>query len=111
MVQITGYYQLPGQMSQPVDFAVMFDKSFMRRYTRYRSFEKFLAGGHFVIKTQSDFEALPESQMDEHVRRTTQFPSWTAMLDTATDIYARRQMLSNKVAAVNDDRQGESGNA
>ena len=102
MIKITGYYQLPGQMPQPVDFAELFDTSFMRRYTHYRSFEKFLAGGHFVIKTQADFDALPETQMDAHVRRTTQFPTWKAMLDTATDIYARRQMLSDKVAEVND---------
>ncbi len=100
MVQITGYYQLPGQMPQPVDFAELFDKSFMRRYTRYRSFEKFLVGGHFVIKSQADFEALSELLMDAHVRRTTQFPSWKAMLDMATDIYARRQMLSDRVAAM-----------
>lgn len=94
MVKITGYYQLPGQMPQPVDFADLFDKTFMRHYTRYRTFEKFLAGGHFHIESQNEFEALPETDMDAHVRRATQFSSWKEMLDTATDIYARRQMVS-----------------
>ena len=101
MVRITGYYQLPGQMPQPVDFADLFDKSFMRRFTRYRTFEKFLVGGHFRIESQADFEALPEAEMDAHVHRTTQLSSWKEMLDTATDIYARRHMI----------RQGDSNNA
>ncbi len=69
MVRITGWYQLPNALPQQVDFAELFDASFMRRFTRYRSFEKFLA----------------------HVRRATRFSSWKEMLDTATDLYARRQ--------------------
>ncbi len=90
MVKITGWYQLPNALPQQVDFEELFDASFMRRFTRYRSFEKFLAGGRFVIRSQADFEALPEEEMDAHVRRATRFSSWKEMLDTATDLYARR---------------------
>ena len=86
MFKLTGYYQLPGQMPQPVDFSDLFDTAFMRRYTRCRSFEK-------PVHSQADFEALPEAQMDAHVRRTTKFSSWKEMLDTATDIYARHAQL------------------
>ncbi|HBT78767.1 MAG: hypothetical protein II145_10160 [Selenomonas sp.] len=93
MFKLTGYYQLPGQMPQPVDFSDLFDTAFMRRYTRCRSFEKFLAGGRLPVHSQADFEALPEAQMDAHVRRTTKFSSWKEMLDTATDIYARHALL------------------
>jgi len=92
MVKITGWYQLPGTLPHQVDFEELFDTSFMRRYTKYRSFEKFLAGGKFDIRSQADFEALPEEQMDAHVRRVTQFASWKDMIDTATDIYARRAL-------------------
>ena len=90
MVKITSWYQLPGELPRPVAFEDLFDTTFMRRYTKYRSFEKFLAGGNFVIRSQADFEALPEEQMDAHVRRATQFASWKDMIDTATDLYARR---------------------
>ena len=92
MVKITGWYQLSGELPRQVAFEDLFDTAFMRRYTKYRSFEKFLAGGQFDIHTQEDFEALPEEQMDAHVRRVTQFTSWKEMIDTATDIYARRAM-------------------
>ena len=90
MVKITGWYQLPGDLPRQVDFDELFDTAFMRKYTKYRSFEKFLVGGKFDIQSQADFEALPEEQMDAHVRNATQFASWKEMIDTATDLYARR---------------------
>ena len=92
LVKLTGYYQLRGAMPQSVVFEDLFDKSFMRKYTNYRSFEKFLQGGKFYITSQQDFEALPEEQMDKHVVKATRFGSWKEMIDFATDIYARRQM-------------------
>ena len=91
LVKLTGYYQLPGSIPQSVDFEDLFDKSFMRKYTNYRSFEKFLQGGNFHITSQQDFEDLPEEQMDKHVAKTTRFSRWGEMIDFATDIYARKQ--------------------
>ena len=93
MVKITGYYQLPGRLPQAVDFSELFDRSFMRRFTHCRSFERFLAAGRFRVRSQAEFEALPEEEMDAYVRRATRFGSWKEMLDTATDLYARRQLL------------------
>ncbi len=93
MVKIKGYYQLPGRLPQAVDFEELFDRSFMRRFTHCRSFERFLAGGRFRVRSQAEFEALPEEAMDAYVRRVTRFSSWKEMLDTATDLYARRQLL------------------
>lgn len=91
-VKLTGYYQLPGAMPEVVEFDKLFNVSFMRKFTQYRSFDKFLQGGKFNIKSQQDFEDLPEEQMDEHVRRTTRFSSWKEMIDMATDKYAASQL-------------------
>jgi hypothetical protein len=86
--KLIGYYQRPGQdRPQPVDFSDLFTTSFMRKYTHYRSFDKFLAGGRFNLTCQKDFEDLPEDRMDAHVRKTTRFRSWQEMIDTATDKY------------------------
>ncbi len=90
MVKIIGYYQMPGQLPQQVAFDELFDKVFMKRYTRFTSFGQFLAAGHFKIASQADFEALPEEYMDAHVRRTTQFSTWKEMLDKATDVYVEK---------------------
>lgn len=92
-VKLTGYYKLPNEMdAQLVDFDKLFDMSFMRKYTKYKSFDKFLSGGRFKITCQQDFEDLPEKLMDAHVAKNTKFSSWQEMLDFATDKYIIRKM-------------------
>lgn len=91
-IELKGYYKLPGDIEpQLVDFDVVFDTSFMRKFTRYKSFEKFLSGGNFNITCQQDFEALPEATMDKHVMKNTKFSNWQEMLDFATDKYVLRK--------------------
>ena len=91
-IQIKGYYKLPQSPNvQLIDFALVFHTSFMRKFTKYKTFEKFLLGGKFHITCQKDFEDLPEEYMDLHVQRTTKFSSWQEMLDFATDKYILRQ--------------------
>lgn len=90
MVKLMGYYQLLGSMPVQVSFEDLFNTSFMRKYTKYRSFEKFLLGGGFHIEIQQDFEDLPEENMDAHVVKNTRFSSWKEMLDVATDTYVRK---------------------
>ncbi len=91
-LKLTGYYTLPTETEPRLfDFNDVFDAAFMRRYTRYRSFEKFLAGGGFSIACQKDFEELPEEKMDAFIKKASKFSSWQEMLDFATDKYARRK--------------------
>lgn len=87
-VKITGYYRLPNEIEpQLIEFDKVFNISFMRKYTNYKTFAKFLTGGRFNITCQKDFEELPEDLMDKHVSKNTQFKTWQEMLDFATDKY------------------------
>ena len=87
-VKITGYYKLPNEIKpQLIEFDKVFNISFMRKYTNYKTFSKFLTGGKFNITCQKDFEELPEDLMDKHVSKNTQFKTWQEMLDFATDKY------------------------
>lgn len=87
-VKITGYYKLPNEIEpQLIEFDKVFNISFMRKYTNYKTFVKFLTGGKFNITCQKDFEELPEDLMDKHVSKNTQFKTWQEMLDFATDKY------------------------
>ena len=80
-VKITGYYKLPNEIEpQLIEFDKVFNISFMRKYTNYKTFAKFLTGGKFNITCQKDFEELPEDLMDKHVSKNTQFKTWQEML-------------------------------
>ena len=87
-VKITGYYKLPNEIEpQLIEFDKVFNISFMRKYTNYKTFAKFLTGGRFNITCLIDFEELPEDLMDKHVSKNTQFKTWQETLDFATDKY------------------------
>ena len=44
-VKITGYYKLPNEIEpQLIEFDKVFNISFMRKYTNYKTFAKFLTG-------------------------------------------------------------------
>lgn len=90
-VKLTGFYQQPNALPVKVDFDELFDISFMRKFTKFRSFDRFLAAASFTISSQQDFEALPEEDMDRHVRANTKFSSWKEMMDFATDKYVLRK--------------------
>ena len=93
-VKITGYYKLPNEIEpQLIEFDKVFNISFMRKYTNYKTFAKFLTGGKFNITCQKDFEELPEDLMDKHVSKNTQFKTWQEMLDFATDKYNKKHSL------------------
>jgi len=97
-IELKGYYKLP-HLAEPqlIDFNLVFHKSFMRKYTAYKTFDKFLSAGKFGIKNQADFEALSEEKMDVHVKRNSKFSNWQEMLDFATDKYILQEGISPAV--------------
>lgn len=66
--------------------------SFMRRHSRFSSFDRFLASSPFKVKTSDDFDAIPDSEMDAYVSSVTDFKSWEDMLGEATQEYISRKM-------------------
>ena len=67
-------------------------RSFMRKHSRFSSFEKFLDASPFTVETPEDFEAIPDAEMDAYVSSVTDFDSWEDMLGEATQEYISRKM-------------------
>ncbi len=97
-IKLSGYYKLPN-FPAPIafDFEDVFDTGFMKKYTRYKNFERFLNGSKFNITCQNDFETLPEEAMDAYVVKSTKFSSWQEMIDFATDRYIKKNIAKNHI--------------
>lgn len=67
-------------------------RSFMRKHSRFSSFDKFLDASPFTVETPEDFEAIPDAEMDAYVSSATDFDSWADMLGEATQEYISRKM-------------------
>ena len=61
-----------------------FTTKFMQKHTRnrYSDFRKLMADGGFTVKTVRDIQAVPADQLDRHISKSTDFPSWGEMQDT-----------------------------
>lgn len=66
-----------------VPFSVLFNQSFMSNYTQFNSFDDLLKAGNFVTEKPEDFDAIPDDELDKHIKETTRFSNWQEMLDTA----------------------------
>lgn len=82
--------ELEGENEVP--FSELFDASFMRKHTPYSDFMAFLEAGGFEVETQEDFEAIPEAELDEHIRETTGLESWEEMQTAATEAWLTEQL-------------------
>lgn len=78
--------------SQQVSFDKLFTRSFMLKYTRYSSIDALLEAGGFHAKTDEEFGAIPQKELDAHIKKTTKFRSWEEMLGEATDQYVLNQL-------------------
>ena len=77
--ELNGKHEIP--------FNQLFDRAFMRRYTRFASLDELLEAGGFHARTNDEFEAIPEKELDAYISKCTNFKSWEAMLQEATDQY------------------------
>jgi|GEM_PF-239666 len=68
----------------PGSLESLFPDAFMAQHTAHDSFRAFLAASPWRIESQSDFDDIPETDFDTYVERETVFPTWDAMLDTAS---------------------------
>ena len=77
---------------QKISFDKLFTRSFMLEYTRYSSIDALLEAGGFHARTNEEFDAIPEKELDAHIRKTTKFKSWEEMLGEATEQYVCNQL-------------------
>lgn len=103
-VKITGLDKLQKQLKKmekgakelekttSVSFGELFTTSFMRKHTKFSSFDDLLSAGGFEVNSSEDFEAIPDDVFDNYISSCTKFSSWKNMLDEATSEYALKKL-------------------
>lgn len=104
LFEITGLENLEKQLNQlkkgaeelnntkHVSFEELFPASFMQKYTSFSSIDELLDAGGFKVKSQEDFEAIPDVELDKHIEANTRFKNWEEMLGEATSHYAAKKL-------------------
>lgn len=104
MLKITGLDKLQRQLrdlsnraraldgTHQVPFDELFSPDFMQRHSSHADFESLLKAGGYEVNSQEDFEAIPDEEWEEHIRRHTQFSSWQEMQETAAGAWMTKKL-------------------
>ena len=71
----------------------MFNPAFMRKHTRYASFQALLDASGYKVVTDEDFKAIPDAEWEKHITRSTRFPSWLEMQKVAGAEWMQGQLF------------------
>ena len=82
--------ELQGQHNIPFD--ELFSASFMSKYTDSSSIEELLQKGNFDIKSQEDFEQIPDDKMNSFIAMHTSFLTWNQMFTKAFEEWSVRRL-------------------
>lgn len=85
------YYDKKVKEIGPVPFEVLFDESFMKEYTKFKTIDEFLKSSPFEIKSQKDFENVDVNKLDEYVKENSVFSTWGEMKEKAVNIYLNKK--------------------
>ncbi|GBF75547.1 hypothetical protein PA598K_03964 [Paenibacillus sp. 598K] len=79
---LQGQKTIQDDPSQP-SLEKLFPASFMRKHSKFSSFQELQEKGNFQADTLQDMDKIAGELLDRHIDRETDFPDWQTMLDTA----------------------------
>ncbi len=78
--------------SGEVNISELLTPNFMTTYTSFNNITEFWERSPFIVKTEEDFTALNESELDGYVREVSKFSSWKEMMNKAGELYFKKKL-------------------
>lgn len=74
-------------LSGGISMDILLNPEFMEKYTKFASFDDMLDKSGFVIKTQEDFQKIPDYIWDDYIKGNTDFQTWDELQRQAAEEY------------------------
>ena len=78
-----------GQCDVPL--SELLNDSFVSHHSSFSSLDELMEASEFKIESQEDFEAIPDNEWDEFIKRNTSFNSWIDMLNDACEQWIKNR--------------------
>lgn len=75
-----------------VSFGELFTDSFVDSHTDFETIDGFFDASPWEVEDEEDFDAIPETDLDEYVDEHTTFLDWEEMIGTAGEQWMSRQL-------------------
>ena len=82
--------KLDGQHT--VSVSELLTSSFLSKHTQFSSSDDLFKASGFKVETTEDFESIPDAKWDDFIRSISSFDSWQAMLSSAGEEWAAKQL-------------------
>lgn len=97
MLKINGLDKLQRRLKElsdttSVPLSELLNPSFLRANTQFTSIEQLFESGGFKAESREDLEAIPDEQMDAHIRANSRFPDWKSLLGEAGKQWAAKKL-------------------
>ena len=76
-----------------VAMKTLFNPGFMRRNTKYSSFDEMVGQSPFQVQTVEDFKAIPDKEWDAFISKNTRFSGWRQMLQSASAEMIKKELF------------------
>lgn len=77
---------------QTVPLSVLFNDSFMVKYTKFNNLDELFKNSSFEVETDEDFAKIPDSEWDQYIKEVTNFENWQEMMSEAAELYALKKL-------------------
>lgn len=71
------------QGTHKVSVKELFSAGFMKRHTKFASFDAMVTASSFKVENEEDFKKIPDAEWDAYVRSSTKFANWQEMINKA----------------------------
>lgn len=78
--------------TQTVPFSVLFNDSFMLKYTKFNNLDELFENSAFEVETDEDFAKIPDLEWDNYIKEVTNFDNWEEMMSKAAEIYTLKKL-------------------
>ncbi|EOP32238.1 hypothetical protein CN544_19205 [Bacillus toyonensis] len=82
--------ELDGKQSIP--FPVLFNNSFMKKYTKFNNIDELFENSAFEVETDEDFAKIPDDEWDKYINEVTDFENWEEMMSKAAGLYTLKKL-------------------
>ncbi|RQO35986.1 hypothetical protein DBR37_06460 [Herminiimonas sp. KBW02] len=66
--------------------------AFIKRHSAFSDVDELFKTSGFAVESQEDFAAIPDTEWDQFIEKSTSFSSWNDMLGAAIKEWTKKQL-------------------
>lgn len=79
--------------TQEIKLPELMNNSFISQCSQFSSLDELIDASGFKVESKEDFEAIPDKEWDDFIKKNTSYENWQEMQKAAGSEYAKEQLF------------------